>query len=88
MTDKQLKEVLKAMMYASGLDPLFDDDDYYQNLNGTTIGQFLEGVVSFFNIKRDSWMVHFCNLEYMDAPSKTLDFFVRHKSDLLGERDE
>jgi len=84
MTNKQLTEIIKAMMYSSGLDPLLEED-FYQNLTGTSIGQFLEGVVSYFDLKRDSWVVHFVNLEYLDSPSETIEFFIKNKHVLFGE---
>ena len=77
MNKKTKEQVLIAMMYASGLDPLIEDD-YYQNLVPSDISRFLEGVCSYFGIERDSWMLHFTNIGYMDSPSETVAFFLEH----------
>lgn len=83
MTKKQITEVIKAMMYAAELMPLFDDD-YYENLNGTSISRFLEGVVSYFDLPRDCWAVRYGNISYMDTPSETLSFFQENIIDLMN----
>jgi hypothetical protein len=81
MSNDKLKQIIIAMMYASGLDPVLDDD-FYQNLDGETIARFLEGICAYFKVQRDSWMVHFSNLAYMKTPSETITFFINNKSDL------
>ncbi len=75
MNKKQIATHLEAMMYASGLDPAMEDD-YYQCINGETIGRFCEAICCFFQIERDCWMFHFNNLGWLDVPSSTIKFFV------------
>ena len=74
MNKKLMREIIIAMMYASGLDPLLDDD-YYQNPSATNIGRFLEAVTCYFKIKRDAWITHYNNIGYLDSPSETIKFF-------------
>lgn len=84
MNNKQLKEILTAMMYASGLDPEVEGD-YYQGLNGGSIGRFFEGICRYFDVERGSWMFSFNNITYLECPSDTLRFFIIHKDLLVGE---
>jgi len=83
MSQKQATEIIKAMMYTSGLSPQFEDD-YYEGLSGTSIGLFFEGVVSYFKIERNSWSLHFASIEYLDTPSSTIDFFEKNLSRLIA----
>ena len=83
MTKKELREVIIAMMHTAGFDPLIDDD-YYQSIDASSIIRFLEGIVSYFNLPRDSWMVHFGNLGYLDTPSETIGFFQQQADVLIS----
>jgi len=85
ITNRHFKDVIVAMMYASGLDPLFDSD-YYQNMIPSNIGNFINGLVSFFELGNDSWYTNYWNLEYLDSPSKTIDFLMNNKKDLLDKK--
>ena len=58
MSNKQLKIIIIAMMYASGLDPVLGDD-YYQEADASAIGRFLEGVCSYFELDRNHFSLHF-----------------------------
>lgn len=84
MTKKQHEEILKAIMYGSNLMPDFDDD-FYENYNGTTQSNFLEGVCAYFDYPRDKWHFHFNNLEYMNSPSETIEFLLTHAEYLANE---
>jgi len=77
MTKKQIKEQVLAMMFASGLTPVIEDD-YYENLNGSTIGRFCEALRGHFSVEHDCWALHFANLDWIDTPSETVEFWVNH----------
>lgn len=77
MTKKQIREQVLAMMFASGLSPIVDDD-YYENLNGSAIGRFCEALCGHFKVSRDCWAFHFVNLEWIDTPSETIEFWVNN----------
>ena len=83
MNKKQLREIIIAMMYTAGLDPLIEDD-YYQNISVSCMIKFLDGVVGYFEIPRDSWMVHFASIGYLDTPSETIKFFQRNIDILMA----
>ncbi len=81
MNKKQVASHLEAMMFASGLDPVMDDD-YYQCISGDSIGRFCEAVCCFFKVARDSWMFHFNNLDWLETPSSTIKFFLSQSDQL------
>jgi len=81
MNKKQRASHLEAMMHASGLDPEMEDD-YYQRFSGESIGRFCDSICCFFNVKRDSWMFHFNNLDWIDSPSATIKFFTTESDQL------
>ena len=82
MNNKQIEQVLIAMMYASGMSPQIEDD-YYENFNGTSLGMFLEAICNYFEVARDSYIVHFNSLDYLDTPSATIKFFTINKDALV-----
>jgi len=82
MSDKYLTDILKAMMFASGLSPIFKDD-YYENLNGDSIGLICEGIVQYFDLERDAWQMNFINLRWLNSPSETIKFWIENKNELL-----
>lgn len=86
MGNKQFTNIIKAMLYASTLSPQFDDD-YYENLNPTTMAHFIEGLTAFFGVDRDWYMFHFCNLNWLDTPSETLEAMLSHKEKILENFD-
>lgn len=84
MTKKQYEQIITAIMNGSGLSPIFEDD-YYENLCGTTIANFLEGFIRQFDVPRDHWAFNYFNLEFMDSPQKTLNFLLDHKKELIND---
>jgi hypothetical protein len=84
MSKKQKLEIIKAMIATANLSPIYEDD-YYENLNATSIAALFEGVTSYFKIDRNSWAFHFCNMGYMDTPSETLEFFDRQLENLIEQ---
>jgi hypothetical protein len=81
MNNKQIASHIEAIMFASGLDPVMDED-YYQGVNGESIGRFCEAMCCFFKIERDAWMFHFNNIEWLDSPSATIAFFIKESDQL------
>lgn len=83
MSNKQLTEIIKAIMCGSQLSPDFDND-YYEDFHVDNMVQFLEGLTMYFNIPRDSHITHFSNIVYLDCPSSTIKFLIGHKTHLLN----
>ncbi len=84
MNKKTLTEVLRAIMATAGLDPDFDED-YYQSVSAESISRFCEGACTYFNKPREYWMFHFCNIGYLDSPSKTIKFFIDNSESLFDD---
>jgi len=84
MNKKQRAEIIKAIMITSGMDPYFDDD-YYGCTSGSTVGAFLRGIITYFELPGDPWIVNFRNLEYLDSPSETFEFLLEKIPYILEE---
>ncbi len=83
----QITEVVTAMMHASGLCPQIGDN-YYENLNGTTIGMFLQGLCVHYELNASSWPFHFNNIEWMDTPQETIDHIIDNLNSWIEQSQE
>lgn len=86
LSDKRLTEIIEAMVSASGMSPVWEDD-FYENSSGTTRANFMNGLVLQFGIKNDHHMFHHNNSEWLDTPSSTVIFWVEHKNMLFDHAE-
>ena len=78
MSNAKLREILQAMLEASGVMPEWEYD-YYEEANAQTRANFINGLVRFFKIDEPSGMFHYNSLGWFDSPSETLDYFIANK---------
>ena len=83
MNKKQYVETIKAILYGSGLDPIFDGD-YYQDNNAEARARFIEGLQSVFGENRSSFRFHYTNLDWLDTPSETIDYLVENRDAVIN----
>ena len=84
MSKSKLQEILEAMLCASGMGPIWDDD-YYEDSNAQTRANFINGLVLQFGIDNAHYLFHHNNSQWLDTPSETVAFWVERKDLLLAD---
>lgn len=82
MSKAKLQEIIEAMVSASGMSPVWEDD-FYEESTAQTRANFINGLVRQFGIDNNHHMFHHNNSEWLDTPSQTVEFWVQHKDMLL-----
>lgn len=81
MTTPEYKATIVALMYGSGLNPLFhEDENYFEELTLKNVESFMRGVTRVFEIDEDYYMFQWWNIgDIITSPIETLDWFLENK---------
>ena len=74
MNKKQLRQRIKDVAAGAQMAWL-EDDEYWDGLCLENLSRFLEGLVNAFGIERDSYLVHFANLDRYETLDSLVEFY-------------
>lgn len=82
MNKKQLKQRILDVAAGAGLQ--WVDDAYWDGQCAESLGLFLSGLNTAFELNNDSFLTHFNSLHHYDELDELVDLFWSYRSELSG----